>query len=152
MIIPEDHVDNILLLGIINFTDLISENEISRKNNRFNAKSIGECKIEIYGPNEGAVPHMHIYNSDRSFEACVCIYSNNYFSHCGKYNSKFNSKQCKEFNEWMKQPNTKTFNKLTNWEASASLWEAANPDCKFPEKRKVTVQPHYENMINFIDE
>ena len=145
----KDHTDEISgLLGTINFDESITEQEIESKNNRFKSKSIGECKVEVYS-SEGPIPHMHIYNSDKSFEACICIYSNNYFAHGGKYTSKFSSKQCKEFNEWMKKRNSKSVGNITNWEAVAGFWEFANPDCKFPENQKVKTQPHYEDMINF---
>lgn len=147
----EGHSDNLIcLLGVINFEDSINEQEIGNKRNKFEPKSIGECKVEIYN-GEGAVPHMHVFNKNKSFEACVCIYSNNYFAHGGKYADKFTSKQCKEFNEWMKKTNNKAPGNLTNWELAANLWEVANPDCKFPENRKVRTQPHYEDMVNFKD-
>lgn len=151
MITPETHKEDICLLGFINFEDSINEQELERKDKRFRTNSIGECKIEIYGPNEGSIPHMHVYNNDKSFEACVCIYTNTYFSHGGKYTDKFSSKQCKEFNEWMNQKNNKFMGQITNWQVAAGLWEASNPECKFPENRKVRTQPHYENMINFKD-
>ena len=138
------------LLGIINFDDSINEQEIGDKNNRFRTKSIGECKVEIYN-GEGTVPHMHVFNKDKSFEACICIYSNNYFAHGGKYTDTFSSKQCREFNEWMSRLNTKFPGALTNWQVAVGLWETDNPDCKFPENRKVRIQPHYEDMINFKD-
>lgn len=81
----EGHKDaEVVSLGSIIFEDFMNGQEIENKNKRFNPKAIGECKIEIYA-GEGAVPHMHIFNSDKSFEACVCIYSNNYFAHGGKY-------------------------------------------------------------------
>ena len=147
----EGHKDvEVCLLGNITFDDYINEQEIENKNKRFKPKSIGECKIEIYN-GEGSVPHMHVYNNDRTFNACVCIYSNNYFAHGGRYFSKFTSKQCKEFNEWMKKANVKSMKQMSNWDAAAFLWEFLNPDCKFPENRKVKIQPHYEDMINFKD-
>lgn len=147
----EGHKDvEVCLLGTINFNEYFTEQEIENKNNRFSAKSLGECKIEIYA-SECAIPHMHIFNNDKSFEACICIYSNNYFAHGGKYTSKFTSKQCKEFNEWMAKQNSKSPISASNWATSALLWEFLNPDCKFPESRKVTIQPHYEDMINFKD-
>lgn len=147
----EGHKDpEFYLLGTINFDDLINEQEIVQKDQRFKPKSIGECKVEIY-PNEGPIPHMHVFNSDKTFEACICIYSNNYFAHGGKYTSKLSAKQCKEFNEWMNKNNTKFPGSATNWQAVVFAWEIANPDCKFPENRKVKIQPHYEDMVNFKD-
>lgn len=145
----EGHKDvEVVLLGSIYFEDIINEQEIEDKTKRFRAKSIGECKIEIYA-GEGSVPHMHVFNNDKSFETCICIYSNNYFAHGGKYNSKFSSKQCREFNEWMRQKNTKSAMLASNWESAVLLWEFLNPDCVFPQNRKVRIQPHYEDMINF---
>ena len=148
----EGHTDDIIgLIGTIKFDESINEQELENKNSRFKTKSIGECKIEIYS-SEGAVPHMHVFNSDKSFEACICIYSNNYFAHGGKYTDKFSSKQCREFNEWMSKINTKIPGNITNWQGAVGFWEFANPDCKFPENRKVKTQPHYENMVNFKDQ
>lgn len=144
----DGHKDvEVCLLGTIIFEDLIDEQEIESKNNRFRTKSIGECKIEIYA-GEGTVPHMHIFNNDKSFETCICIYSNNYFAHGDKYYDKFSSKQCREFNEWMGRINTKF--RISNWQTVVGLWELLNPDCKFPENCKIKIQPHYEDMINFI--
>lgn len=147
----EGHADaEVCLLGTINFDTLMNEQEIENKNNRFKPKSIGECKVEIYA-GEGQIPHMHVFNNDKSFEACICIHSNHYFAHGGKYNSKFSSKQCKEFNEWMNGLNIKFAGNITNWQVASGLWEFLNPDCKFPENRKVRIQPHYEDMISFKD-
>ena len=144
----DGHKDvEVCLLGTIIFEDLIDEQEMESKNNRFRTKSIGECKIEIYA-GEGTVPHMHIFNNDKSFETCICIYSNNYFAHGGKYSDKFSSKQCGEFNEWMGRINTKF--RISNWQTVVGLWEFLNPDCKFPENCKIKIQPNYEDMINFI--
>ena len=145
--IPEGHSDpEVLLVGNIDFEDVFDEQEIGR----INTKSIGECKVEIY-PNEGSIPHMHIHNKDKSFDTCICIYSNNYFSHGGKYKSKFTSKQCKEFNKWMSKTNY-AVDDMTNWQCTKMIWSIMNPDYKFPEARKVKTQPHYEDMINFKDQ
>ena len=137
----------IAFIGTIDFNDSINEQEAGR----FNTKSIGECKVLVYN-GEGQIPHMHIYNKDKSFDTCVCIYSNNYFSHGGKCKSKFTSKQCKEFNKWMTELNNNFDPPTTNWQAIKSLWNVMNPDYKFTDSRKVKTQPHYEDMINFKDQ
>ena len=136
----------IAFIGTIDFNDSINEQEAGR----FNTKSIGECKVLVYN-GEGQIPHMHIYNKDKSFDTCVCIYSNNYFSHGGKYKSKFTSKQCKEFNKWMSKTNY-AVDDMTNWQCAKMIWSIMNPDCKFTDSRKVKTQPHYEDMINFKDQ
>lgn len=150
MITPENHIEDISLIGYINFSDSIYEQEVGG-NKRYKPKGIGECKIEVYGPNEGSVPHFHIQSLDKSFQCCVCIYSNNYFSH-GSYTGKLNTKQCKELNEWLNLIQKNSFGKLTNWETIVVMWEGSNPECKFPKGRKVKIQPHYENMVNYKDQ
>ena len=150
--IPEGHKDpDNIIVGTILFDDLIEEKNIETNSNKFLnvGKGIGKCKVEIYG-NEGIIPHMHIYN-DSGFNTCVCLHSANYFSHSGKYKDKFNSNQCKEFNDWLSRPNSNTLGKLSNWEAILSMWTIMNPDCKFPEYRKVTKQPYYVTMTDFKD-
>ena len=137
----------IAFIGTIDFNDSINEQEAGR----FNTKSIGECKVLVYN-GEGQIPHMHIYNKDKFFDTCVCIYSNNYFSHGGKYKSKFTSKQCKEFNQWMTELNNNFDPPTTNWQCTKMIWSIMNPDCKFTDSRKVKTQPHYEDMINFKDQ
>lgn len=147
--IPDGHNNKVIyLLGDINFTNSINEQEIEDKGKRFKASSIGQCKVEIYG-SEGSIPHMHIFNLDKSFDTCVCIYSNNYFSHGGKYRDKFTSRQCKEFNNWLKKANSNAPMDASNWQVAVILWETANPDCKFDKRHKVKTQPNYETMIDF---
>lgn len=150
--IPEGHVDaEFATVGTIIFNDIIEEKEIVDSARRFKPKSIGECKIEIY-PNEGQVPHFHIYNLTKTFQTCICIYSNNYFSHGGKYKDKFNSRQCEQLNEWLANKNKNSYvGVITNWAMIEALWNTFNPECKFPEYRKVKTQPDYSKMINFKD-
>jgi 5,10-methenyltetrahydromethanopterin hydrogenase len=69
--IPEGHVDaETAVIGTIIFDDIIEEKEATNLTNRFKPKSIGECKVEIY-PNEGQVPHFHIYNLNKTFQTCI---------------------------------------------------------------------------------
>ena len=91
-------------------------------------------------------------NVNKTFEACICLYSNHYFAHGGKYSDKFTSKQSREFNEWMSKKNTKFIGDITNWQVAVGLWEVANPDCKYPRNRKVNTQPHYESMTDYRSE
>ena len=54
--------------------DLLQEREIIGQR-RLNPKSIGECRVEVYGPNEGSIPHFHIFNSDKSlFNSIYCLF------------------------------------------------------------------------------
>lgn len=147
--IPEGHQDiEVFSIGYILFSEnVIKEAEVTRKEGRYVDDKFGECKIEVYA-NEGQIPHFHLFNLDKSFETCICIYSNNYFAHGGKYTNKLNKRQCKELNDWLKQPNIKA--PLSNWEMIYAMWEAGNSEkCKFPEKRKVTIQPDYSELLNY---
>jgi hypothetical protein len=141
--------DNSVLIGIINFEEDLSESEIISATGRLNPARIGICKVNVYA-NEGQKPHFHLYklNGNSEFETCICIYSNNYFSHGGKYTSTLNSKQCRELNTWLKQSN-KTYPNLSNWEAAVYEWERGNGGKNF--KNKVSIQPDYDKMNMFSD-
>ena len=138
-----------IVLGTISFPDILNEKEIGG-NNRMNLKSrIGECKIEVRS-REREIPHFHINSINGKFKSCVCIYSNNYFSH-GQYQDTFNSDQCKVLDDWLKFRNTDRPGNPTNWERIANEWEDSNPECKFPKSRKVMTQPDYAHMQYFKD-
>ena len=135
MVTPEDNIKNTYLITIIDFQDFI-----------------GKCKVELYDYDEcDTIPHMHIFNEDKSFECCVCIYSNNYFSHCGKYTSKFDKEQCEIFNQWMRLQSKNSIVPLSNWQGVSGTWNVANPKYKVPKNFKDMVQPDYENMTDYIE-
>lgn len=87
-------------LGNIIFEEILNEDELSSKGDRFTPYKIGECKVMVYG-GEGSIPHFHIKSIDNSsFDCCVCIYSNTFFAH-SSHADKLNNKQCKELNNWL---------------------------------------------------
>ena len=144
----EGHKDpTSVIIGIINLDSRSLNEQQVQSNKRFNVKSVGECIIEIYF-NEGKIPHFHIYNKDHSFESCIRIYENMYFSHGGKYRSVFNKSQCKQLNEYLKQPCPKFFNKLSIWEVIAGYWES---ECDDTYPHKTDKQPDYSTMDTFRD-
>ena len=145
----KEYVD-ILSAGIIIFSDSLNESEINYKNSRIKPKKIGECKVEVYG-SEGPIPHFHIYNKDKSFNCCIRIYDNHFFSHGNKYRDILNTSQCRELDEWLRQINDKSLVPMTNWQAIVYMWEAANGECKYPESKKVKVQPDYTKINTFKD-
>ncbi len=147
-----NYIDQICL-GSITFSESVNETEIVSKNkSRFKPKHIGECKICVYGPNEGQIPHFHIFNNDHSFECCVRIYENNFFSHGNKYRDTLNASQCRELNDWLKLENSNLrLDNISNWRGIMLMWEALNMTCKYPESKKTEVQPHYEDMYLFKD-
>lgn len=137
-------MDNELIYStyiIFSNTESISEVQITNKRNPLTIDKLEKCKVAVYA-SEGQIPHFHIESEDGKFKSCVCIYSNNYFSHGGKYKGQFNSKQRKEFNKWMEN----------NWNKIKDAWEEGNPDCKFPEDQKCKAKPHYENMTQYKSE
>ena len=82
---------------------------------------VGKVKINVYA-NEGPVPHFHIEGD--GFSCCVCIFDNMYFDH-GIHTDTLNKSQCKQLDEFMKQPCESNV-KLTNWEACKFAWEMNN--------------------------
>lgn len=144
----EGHTEvNCYRIGSIYFNDILTEEQI-QSSKRFNPKSIGECIIDVY-PNEGTIPHFHIYNKDKSFQTCVRIYENLYFSHGGKYTDKFNTKRCKALNEYLKSPYEKSNVPMSVWDAIVFTWEL-NDNGKYPENKKCKLQPDYEDMVKKI--
>ena len=139
---PDPHS---ICIGSILFSEIVEEKEIVGKS-RFNTNGIGECKIEVF-EGEGDLPHFHLSNSDKTFSTCICIYSNNYFSHGGKYTGTLSSKQRKELNSWLKSDSKVAG--FTNWDLTRATWEQFNSGCNFPENEKVINQPHYENMTQY---
>ena len=145
--IPEDHKDiEVWHIGTIIFAESLLETEYSG-NTRLNLKSIGECKIEVY-TNEGSIPHFHLFNKDKTFETCICVYSNNYFAHGGKYLDKLSTKQCSILDEYLRQPSKQDKN-ISVWNAIRLSWEFGNQDSKFPDNRKVYIQPNYKTLSNY---
>ena len=136
--------NEVLFAHEIEFSEDINEQEIIG-NKSFNPNKIGRCKVLLYG-REGNIPHFHIESLNRTFSSCICIYSNNYFSHGDHYKDEFNSKQRIQLNEWLNQPNAE-FSKMSNWEMICVAWDRGTPDCKF--KEKVTTQPDYTEMTQW---
>lgn len=134
------------IIGYINFSDIILEKQVGNKINF--AGGIGECKIQVYS-NEGNIPHFHLDSINGNFSSCICIYSNNYFSHGGKYtNTLTHKKHREELDNWLRNTGE---NGNTNWENIVLLWESRNPNCKFPKNRKTFIQPDYSSILNFKD-
>lgn len=134
MITPEEFTQDIFLMGTLFI------------------EGLGNCKLELYCPDAfPVVPHFHISNENKTFFTCVCIYSNNYFSHDNIYINKFTKTQCKILDEWLSQPES-IFGKATNWEIMYSMWEPAHKYINFPENRKTKIKPDYSNMSDYIYE
>lgn len=140
-----NNLDNDLILGIISFDDAV--NEASLGETSFTV--IGNCVIKI-DSGEGQIPHFHIFGLDTKFLCCVCIYENMYFSH-GKYTDTFpGNKQCKQLDKWLnKKATLYDAGDRTNWEFIRDTWEDSNPNCLFPESRKIKFQPDYTTIRKY---
>ena len=141
---------DILYIGEIEFPNIINENEIGNKNSRYSVKGIGKCKIEVFS-GEGSIPHFHITGIANKFNCCVRIHEPFFFSHGNKYRDTLNKQQCKELNEWLKQPNRVDEVDMTNWETIRFGWNLSNPDCRYPKNLKAASQPDYTKMTLFRD-
>ena len=149
----EKHID-ILTVGTIDFNDILNEAEISSIGPRYRVKNIGPCKVEVYG-DEGQIPHFHIVGISKKFNCCVRIYDNHFFSHGNKNRDTLNHQQCIELNKWLSEISANQIldstTPSTNWKVIEFSWRLANPDCKFPDRLKVTEQPDYSKMSEFRD-
>ncbi len=147
--IPEGHSPDpeVCELGRITFLEELLEKEINN-GKRVNFNSIGECKIEVYA-NEGPIPHFHLSSLNKKFETCICIYSNNFFSHGGKYRDTLSTNQCKLLNDYLKTE-SKSIG-LSVWDTIRTIWDTYNDNNLFPKERKTNKQPDYSKMTQFKD-
>lgn len=140
---------DILQVGFISFNDeVLNEFEVTTNHSRFRPKKIGECKVQVYGPNEGQIPHFHIEGIGNNFDYCVRVYDNHFFQH-GNHRDVLNSYQYRQLHEWLQQINDKSLVPTTNWQAIVFGWESTNPECKYPENKKCREQPRYDLMSEF---
>ena len=94
---------------------------------------------------------FHIFNKDHSFESCIRIYDNHYFSHGGKYRSILSAFQAKELDYWLRLQNSRSDKVNSNWEFAKETWELNNLNCRFPQNKKVSIQPDYSKKNSFRD-
>ena len=130
--------------GEIDFSNCLNEAEYGR----LGVSSLGVCKVFI-NDGEGPLAHFHIETLDKDFQACICIYTPNYFDH-GRYRDTFNTAQRKDLNKWLSEYNNGE--KITWWEAIEMMWYIMNPDQNYaktrptPDKR---IQPDYTQLKSF---
>ena len=110
-------------------------------------------KVEIGAEIEVPIPHCHV-NINTGKRVCVCIYSNNYFTHNGNSGAKFTPIEKKIFDKWVHAKylsNDPAENvEDSNWYHLKTEWETRNPDCTFPESEKVESIPNYKDMEEFV--
>jgi len=88
---------------------------------------LNNLDVVVYTDDMGYIPHVHILDrgtNGKEFDCCVQLETNRYFSH-GKHLDMFNNRQCREFNDFMKQPCR--FPKYrNNYEFAVEMWNANN--------------------------
>ena len=144
-----------ILIGEIDFSgcDIIDEGSQieSEKNKKPNLTGLGICSIYVNNV-EGTIPHVHVVNTD-GFGTCICLHDALYFPHGNDPLTKdiFNSKQRKEFNKWMGNPNISGNPGLSNFEYAAYLWSDFFKNSKedidaLNSTYRITTQPNYSFM------
>jgi hypothetical protein len=90
---------------------------------------------------EGPIPHFHMVSKDKSFDCCICIFDNYYFSH-GTHQSVLNTEQRKLLNDFLSSQNHDS-PCATNWQCIRYVWIVNN---KYTDGRNgdyPTNQPDY---------
>jgi hypothetical protein len=99
---------------------------------------------------EGPIPHFHIVSKDKSFDCCICIFDNYYFSHGGMYQSVLNTEQRKLLNDFLSSPNHDS-PYATNWQCIRYLWIAFNRGTDGRKEHYPIDQPDYTNIRPFTE-
>ena len=107
--------------GSIEMNEILNEEEFGE------LKSKDLLYFHVY-PNEGKIPHFHIFTKNHKFETCIKFEVAEYFHHGGKYNDEFNSKQMKIINKWLHS--NVPHSRLSNWEFGALMWNQKNGKSK----------------------
>lgn len=103
-----------------------------------------EYKVLIYG-SEGPVPHLHFQSTKGGKKGCVRLDKPEYFIH-GKYKDRLNSKELKQFIEFLKSPH-RLLGKagISNWQMIIVYWGDNNPDYRLDID---TQMPDYTQLNN----
>lgn len=75
----------------------------------------GKFDVIVNTDDMGYIPHVHVIDKATrgyEFNTCIRLESNQYFLH-GGYKDVFNSKQCKDFDDFMHQPCRNIISEIT---------------------------------------
>ena len=107
--------------------------------------------VIVYTDDMGYIPHVHIIDTStrgKEFDCCVKLETNEYFVH-GKHLDTFNSKQCKLFDNFMKQP-CRSPKYRNNYEFAVEMWNANNSNSYvqiIEDELGNIIQPDYSTII-----
>lgn len=126
MIINVSNENKYIHIGYIDFSNCNDNYEtesaiVSKDEEKPNLHGIGKCEIFI-GSDEGPVPHIHIVSVNNNWGTCICLHDPYYFPHGDNPLTRgvFNSKQVKEFDNWMSRRNYK-YKNISNYLRCADL-------------------------------
>lgn len=109
--------------------------------------------VIVYTDDMGYIPHVHIIDNatrGEDFDCCVQLKTNQYFSH-GNHQDIFNSKQCKLFDDFMKQP-CRSPKYRNNYEFAVEMWNANNSDSYIQiieDENGDIIQPNYSVILPY---
>jgi hypothetical protein len=136
---PEDIYEEkgyITEFGILELEDnIINEEEFENLKPR-------KCDLlyfHVY-PNEGKIPHFHIFTKNHEFETCLKFEVAEYFPHGGKYKDIFTSNQLKNIDKWLSS--NVQYSKLSIWEFGAIMWNQKNGNNKLIQINNI-IKPNY---------
>lgn len=133
--------------GIIDFSDhSIKEHCLS-----FNIRDVGECTISVMSDYGHSVPYFYLNTNNvdldmKKVNTSICIYSNEYLQAPSYGADHLTDIQKEILDTWLRSKNDKLLGNITNWEHIVNMWESLNPDCTYPEEKKVKTQPDYKRM------
>lgn len=115
---------------------------------------IGEdFDVIIYTDDVEIIPHIHIIDrgtGGKEFNSCVMLERSQYFTH-GVHTDVFNSKQMKDFNEFMNQP-CRSPKYRNNYEFAVEMWNANNSSSYVQiaeDKNGNVIVPDYTDILPY---
>ena len=88
---------------------------------------LGECVIRIYDYDYD-VPHFHLESVDGKYNFSICLETNKYYSHDGRYLDKLTGSQCRHLHDYLMSDTGLEISKITVWENLIIHWDMLNPD------------------------
>lgn len=109
--------------------------------------------VVVYTDDMGYVPHVHIIDTATrgcDFDCCVQLEHNQYFTH-GTHQDTFNSRMCKQFNDFMHQP-CRSPKYRNNYEFAVEMWNANNSNSYVQiqeDNEGNIIQPNYSTIASY---
>lgn len=106
---------------------------------------VDDFEVIVYTDDPGNIPHVHIVDTatrGEKFSSCIKLEVDEYFPHGGKYRDKFNAKERKAFDKFMRsKPRNNRY--ATNYEYACEMWNGNNLKTTVDSSRE---QPDYTKL------